>query len=247
MASLQAALKNSIQVQYQLEEAELAAEPLPSPDDRRLLLFYEAAEGGAGVLRRLIDDPDGLAKVARQALQLCHFDPDTGEDRRRAPRAREDCEAACYDCLMSYTNQHDHELLDRAAIRDLLMRLAKVRVKASAGALPRAQHLEVLTRQCQSELERTWLRHLEDRDLHLPSRAQAWIESCQTQPDFLYDRSQTAIYVDGPPHKYAQRRARDRGQTSCLEDLGYTVLRFEDQSEWDSIIDRHPNIFGTRS
>ncbi len=32
--------------------------------------------------------------------------------RRRAPRAREDCEAACYDCLMSYANQPDHQLLD---------------------------------------------------------------------------------------------------------------------------------------
>jgi hypothetical protein len=49
LASLQAALKNAIQVLYQPEENELAAEPLPSVDDRRTLLFYEAAEGGAGV------------------------------------------------------------------------------------------------------------------------------------------------------------------------------------------------------
>jgi hypothetical protein len=26
-------------------------------------------------------------------------------DLRRAPNAREDCEAACYDCLLSYTDQ----------------------------------------------------------------------------------------------------------------------------------------------
>ena len=37
MASLQAALKNAIQVDYQLEDNELAAEPLPSVDDRRIL------------------------------------------------------------------------------------------------------------------------------------------------------------------------------------------------------------------
>ncbi|MDP9477784.1 MAG: DEAD/DEAH box helicase, partial [Actinomycetota bacterium] len=48
LASLQSAFKNAIQVAYQLEDNELAAEPLPSRYDRRMLLFYESAEGGAG-------------------------------------------------------------------------------------------------------------------------------------------------------------------------------------------------------
>ena len=65
MASLQAALKSAIQVRYQLEESEIAVEPLPGRDDRRLLLSYEAAEGGAGVLRRLVEEPDALPAVAR--------------------------------------------------------------------------------------------------------------------------------------------------------------------------------------
>jgi len=88
MASLQAALKNAIQVHYQLEDNELAAEPLPEFDQRRQILFYEAAEGGAGVLRRLVDEPQNLAEVAREALSLCHFDPDTGADLRRRPGPR---------------------------------------------------------------------------------------------------------------------------------------------------------------
>jgi hypothetical protein len=191
MASLQAALKHAIQVVYQLEEAELAAEPLPSRDDRCLLFFYEAAEGGAGVLRRLLDDSYALQRVAKQALQLCHFDPETGADLRRAPRAREDCEAACYDCLMSYVNQPDHRLLDRQQSRDLLLQLARATVQASPAAQPRAEHLARLRRQCQSDLERDWLAFLETRGLHLPSHAQVFIEACGTRPDFLYEACQT--------------------------------------------------------
>jgi len=79
------------------------------------------------VLRRLIDDPHALAAVAGNALEICHFDPD-GTDKHRAPRAKEDCEAACYDCLMSYYNQGEHRILDRKLIRDELLRLA--------GAIP---------------------------------------------------------------------------------------------------------------
>ena len=45
MASLEAALKAAMEVVFQLESSELATEPLPSRDDRRLLLFYESAEG----------------------------------------------------------------------------------------------------------------------------------------------------------------------------------------------------------
>src|SRR5207245_10960110 len=103
MASLQAILESALQVKYQLEDNELAAEPLPSSYDRQLILLYESAEGGAGVLRRLLDEPHALAEVAREGLRLCHFDPETGMDLRRAPRAQEDCEAACYDCLMITT------------------------------------------------------------------------------------------------------------------------------------------------
>ena len=81
--SLQSALKKAIQAVYQLEDNEIGCEPLPSPDDRRQILFYEASEGGAGVLRRLLDEPDAFANVAREALRICHFHPETGSDSRR--------------------------------------------------------------------------------------------------------------------------------------------------------------------
>lgn len=248
LASLMAALKSALQVLYQLEDSELAAEALPSRDMPRLLLFYEAAEGGAGVLRRLLDDPQAVARVAREALQLCHFDPDTGRDLQRAPRAREDCEASCYDCLMSYSNQRDHRLLDRQVIQPLLLELAGANVQAAPSVTPRAAHLAELMRLAGSELERDWLRYLEARNLRLPAQSQPLFALAQTRPDFLYDGEYgAAIYIDGPVHEYPHRHERDVAQTEAMEDMGYMVIRFGHADDWDAIIARYPSIFGKES
>lgn len=246
MASLQAALKRAIETLFQLEDNELAAEPLPNQDNRRVLLFYEAAEGGAGVLRRLVDDPSTLARVAREALRLCHFDPDTGEDQRHAPNAREDCEAACYDCLLSYGNQREHLNLDRQVIREILETFARAEVETSPSSATRGTHLETLISLCESELEKEWLFTLNERGLRLPDFAQVYIETCQTRPDFIYNSGgvYTAVYVDGSHHDYPQRQGRDQQHTGCMEDYGYRVIRFGYRDDWAAILQKNRHVFG---
>ncbi|MBF6614513.1 MAG: DUF1998 domain-containing protein, partial [Chloroflexi bacterium] len=244
MASLQAAVKSAIQVLYQLEDNELATEPLPSSDDRRIILIYESAEGGAGVLKRLLDDPDAFAEMARKALEICHFDPDTGEDLHHAPRAKEDCEAACYDCLMSYGNQRDHRLLDRKVIRDVLMQWAGSSVDTAPAHKSKQEHIEELLRIAGSELEKKWLRYVEERNLRLPTRGQTLIEACSTRPDFFYDDEQTAIYIDGPVHDYPHRQERDRAQSAQMLSKGYLVIRFGHDEDWDAVLAKHPDVFG---
>lgn len=244
LASLQSALKTAIQVTFQLEDSELAAEPLPNADERRRMLFYEAAEGGAGVLRRLVEDADAWAAVARQALEICHFDPDTGADLRRAPGAGEDCEAACYDCLMSYTNQLDHRLLDRAAVRETLLSWAGAHVEATGRQENRADQLERLERLAGSALERRWLHWLDERGHRLPSDAQRLFVDQGTRPDFTYDDAFLAIYVDGPPHDYPERQTRDAAQESALRQAGWSVLRFRYDEEWAEKAAQRPDAFG---
>ncbi len=244
MASLQAALKHAIGERYQLEDSELAAEPLPGPDDRRSILIYEAAEGGAGVLRRLVEDPGALADVAATALELCHFDTATLEDLRRAPGARHDCEAACYDCLLSYSNQPDHDLLDRQLVREALDELRHAVVRPAPTGVPREEHVERLKRQCRSDLERRWLEFLDERNLALPTSTQQLIEECGAEPDFYYADQMAAIYIDGPLHDYAERRRREEQKQRCLEDLGYLVIRFGHDDDWEEILRRYPSVFG---
>jgi len=244
MATIQAAFKNAIQSCFELENSELAAEPLPDSNNRRSILFYEASEGGAGVLRRIVDDHNTIPRIAKAALGLCHFDPDTGEDLRHAPNAKENCEAACYDCLMSYTNQTDHQLLDRQLIKELLLNMAKSEVASSPAPKSRLHHLQELINLTGSKLECDWLQFMEVRNLRLPSHAQSLIEKCQTRPDFVYREHKVAVYVDGPPHDYPERKQRDQNQTICMEDAGWTVIRFNVNEDWDQIIRRYPNVFG---
>jgi len=244
MASLQAALKTALQRRYDLEDRELSVEPLPGRDRRHAILIYEAAEGGLGALGRVLSHPEEFASVAKLALELCHFDPETGEDRHHAEHASEDCEAACYDCLLSYTNQRDHDILDRKEIRNILLQFSQCHVEASPSPLSRGEHLDRLLRVCGSDLERAWLNYLEAKGCNLPSHAQKLFEACRTRPDFVFENQRTVIYVDGPPHDYPERANRDRQQTECMEDLGWTVIRFTHHDDWDAIVAQYKGTFG---
>ena len=124
ITSLQYALQRGIEALFQLEEQELNSEIL-GEGLRRRILFWEAAEGGAGVLRRLVEEPDALLQVARSALEICHFDTALPEDH--------DCARACYRCLLSFTNQAFHAMINRHTIAALLRTLATLPVVQGGG------------------------------------------------------------------------------------------------------------------
>ncbi len=239
MASLQAAFKEAIQKHFQLEPRELSAEPMPTAHDRQEILFYEASEGGAGVLRQIAEDPSVLPLLARRALEICHFDPDTLEDK-----GVRTCGKACYQCLLDYTNQPDHKDLDRYLIRDLLAGLSRSECRPAGGIGSRAERMAALRKRCDSQLEKRWLDLVDKFILRPPSDGQFLIEACSTKPDFYYREHNAAIYVDGPPHDEADQMRDDEVITKRLMEMGYIVIRFHHKADWNEIIRRHPDIFG---
>ena len=131
LATIQHALARGMEAVFQLEEGGILVEPAPSSDERNALLFYESAEGGAGALAQLVSWNDGLMKVARCALGIMHYNPDSfGEAKDDPDRLSEigepECVAGCYRCILSYFNQPDHEQIDRrdTAALSFLLRLA---------------------------------------------------------------------------------------------------------------------------
>jgi very-short-patch-repair endonuclease len=240
MASLQAAFKEAIQKHFQLEPRELACEPMPAPQNRQEVLYYEASEGGAGVLRQIVEDPAILPLLARRALEICHFDPGTLEDN-----GVKTCGKACYQCLLDYGNQPDHKELDRYLIRDLLSGLSRSACRPAGGAGSRAERMTALRKRCDSQLEKRWLDRVDELMLRPPSDAQYSIQGYFTQPDFYYREHNAAIYIDGPPHDEPETMREDDGTTQALMEMGYIVIRFHHRADWIQIFRRHPDIFGT--
>jgi ATP-dependent helicase YprA (DUF1998 family) len=245
LASLQAALKQAIQVVFQLEDTELAAEPLPDDRERRMVLLYESAEGGAGVLRRLVEEPDLLALVADKALEICHFDPETGEDYGEHVRGGA-CEAACYECLMSYTNQLDHALLDRQAAAPLLRKLRASTVVPGTGLRSRDEQGDDLESESTTALERRWIEEVRAHGFKLPDRSQVYFEDEGTRPDFVYEDDNAVVYVDGPHHEFPDRAARDADRATAMRNAGWRVIRFGHMDDWSQIFDAFGEVFGVR-
>lgn len=242
MASLQAAFKEAVLKFFQLEPREILCEPMPSPRDRREILFYEASEGGAGVLRQIVEDPTVMPALARCALEICHFDPETVQDRARAT-----CGKACYECLLDYGNQSDHKDLNRHLIRDFLARLLSSQCRPAGGVGSREERMATLRKRCETELEKRWLDLIDSLMLRPPTDSQFLIEACSTRPDFYYREYNAAVYIDGPAHDTPEQILQDEAVSLRLMEMGYIVIRFHHKADWNEIFHRHPDIFGRPS
>jgi very-short-patch-repair endonuclease len=194
------------------------------------------------VLRQIAEDPTVLPLLAQRALDICHFDPITLEDK-----AAQTCGKACYECLLDYVNQPDHKDLDRLLIRDLLGELSRSVCRPAGGAGSRAERMAALHKRCDSQLEKRWLDLVDRLMMRPPSDGQYLIEACSTRPDFFFREENAAIYVDGPPHDEPEQMREDQAVTERLMEMGYIVIRFHHKADWNEIFRRHPDIFGAPS
>jgi very-short-patch-repair endonuclease len=243
--SLMFALERGIEATYELEDSELNSEMLPpSTGSRDRMLFTEAAEGGAGVLRQLQAERFDLRRVAEAALEICHFDGD-GIDLGGAHPDRP-CARGCYDCLLTYGNQSHHAAIDRHAVRDLLLQLARSETLSTGAGETRSGQLARLTNASDTGLEAQFLEWLKERGLRLPDEAQALIADAQARPDFIYrlPDAHVAVFVDGPVHQYAAVAERDIEAEERLLDLGWEIVRFPAGTDWAAIAAGHERYFG---
>ena len=228
MATLQAALRRGIEQCFQIEESELVAEPLPDSDNRRSILLYEAAEGGAGVLVRLAREPGALAEVARTALRIMHYEPAEGGTWQ--PKEH-DCQAGCYQCLLSYFNQPDHDKIDRrnAAALHILTSLATGSFQEPEPVAPKTQ-----PDPSENPNERdAWTDFTATHHLAAPDRINVPIPGSNAVIAALYRGRRLALFIGTPPAE-AIAWAEDQGLQS--------VTLPDDPASWSGFLTAHPDL-----
>lgn len=238
MATLQAALKRGIEMTFQIEESELVAEPLPKVDERRALMFYEAAEGGAGVLTRIASDSASLAQVASNALKLLHHHaPQEAWKLEDLPALEQTnalgnrvCEAGCYQCLLSYFNQPDHDYINRRNTDALkvLVALANAEVKPKSAPIPSSD-----TSQMDDSFSQ-WLQALDANGLKRPDAMQVSVNQGAAIAAGQYKSARTLVFLSDVDVKTA----------TMLVDKGWQVLNFSDSSQWQVQFAAHADVFG---
>ncbi|MDR1742187.1 MAG: DEAD/DEAH box helicase [Synergistaceae bacterium] len=230
-ATVQAALEAGMERVFQIENSELAVEPLPNADERRVFLFYESAEGGAGVLQNLREKPGAMALVARNALEIMHYKVPDGAFTRDSLEEGDkgaNCVAGCYSCLLSYYNQTEHDLIDRknAEALDFLAALANSEVHpVGTGAEEKDAGEDG------SPLSR-WTQLLRARSCNMPDEL-----SKKTKVgtiDAYYKDARTAVFIGSVGEDVR----------SYLRDKGLRVVLFPyDEDGWEDVLSGHREVF----
>ena len=245
MATLQAALKRGIEMTYQIEESELVAEALPTQDNRKAIMFYEAAEGGAGVLTRLATEPQALAQVAASALKLLHHNEPSGswkfEDLPSLEQVDKNgqhiCEAGCYQCLLSYFNQPDHDNINRRN-EDALKLLVAM---ANAQVAPAAQVASVMPTTLAPGHEPSvlstpsqWLSLLQTGGYNMPTSVKVPVTGTEAVADAIYKDARAVVFLCAVSDDVIR----------LIQDKGRSVIVMPDPAHWSAQFAAHPEVFG---
>jgi ATP-dependent helicase YprA (DUF1998 family)/very-short-patch-repair endonuclease len=242
--SLMAALRQGITRQFRLEEREIMAEALPNDRNPEAILFYEASEGGTGALIQLVRDEEAFTDLVSECLDLTHHDAKTGEDLGNYQRPQ--CVAGCYDCLLSYTNQMHHNIIDRRRLSPILMRWSNTK-SIPTTMIQYDDRFNHMLSMCDSDLERLWLNQVFEQGFRIPNYAQYTVEEARTRVDFVYNEEKVAIHIDGPHHDSEQQKIIDEQRRSELERFGWTNLVFHHNQGvegWNEAIQTNGWLFG---
>lgn len=241
LANLQHALHKGICAVFQIDETELASDRI-GQEEQRSIMYWEAAEGGVGVLQRLVEDNDALSRVAHEALDICHFDRNTGEEINKEI----DCARACYDCLLTYRNQRDHVVLNRYLVKDLLIQISQGKTQRTYEHRTYDEQFEWLRRQTdnRSELERKFLDHLYREGRRLPDFAQKPLTNYFTIPDFYYEDGYVCVFCDGTPHDEPRQQAEDNRVRTDLRNMGCRVVVIRYDRPIAEQVEEHKDVFG---
>lgn len=211
------AFTQGIQVTFNVDENEISSFLINDPENTndKIIVFYETAPGGEGILEAL-KVKERFQDVIKHVLEIIHYN-------------EEGCERACYDCLCNYYNQSDHIYLNRKVILPIMEQAQEVVIKS----VETVNKYELLLEQCESTLEKRVLSYLNEKGVSLPDESQKTIYINQKPiaiADFYYN-SKITVFVDGKAvHNQDFVQASDKEKRRLLKGKGYRVVEIREES-----------------
>lgn len=229
--SLLYALTGGFQVAFCADENEIRGHLFPVPEDESKvrILLYEQDEGGMGLLDNM-RAADAWRRVATRSLEILHADPNTLIDSDRA------CERACYDCLLSFYNQQQHEVLNRRIVIPFLGQLLRAGVETDESSKQTWEELAANGVGCEPEV----IREMARRNLPPPTKQHEIIRDADGVPiaeaDLLYP-GKVVVWVQSPLHTREHTHLRDEQLERLLRGLGYRVVAIWPDRVAEGILD----------
>lgn len=232
MATLQAAIKRAIEQVYQVESSEIFVEPIPNALDRRMILIYESGEGGAGVLRNIVKNPNAVKTIAEAALKLMHYEKDDGQnwdaDHMEQFDRKTDCVAGCYSCLLTYYNQPEHDKIDRRdpdALRFL------VSLTQCVADVDESAETEAAVQTEGTTIERFKAKALA-AGFKVPDQCPKTFKRMGLTFDAAYSGDRTLISFSPV----------DDDVKEDVQEIGWKVLDMSDESQWETTLRHCPEL-----
>jgi hypothetical protein len=208
-------------------------------DENKNIMLYESSEGSIGVLKDIARNPIKLREIFLKAYEICGYDYDTKTDKfPLRPKAS-------YDDLLSYFNQMDHVTINRHEIIKALELLIASNPDDTAFGTYEEKYEELKKGiHHKSPGEKELLDYLFSNGFRLPDYTNYNLEQFYVQPDFIYEKENALIFVDGGVHKNSVVKADDHKKRKQIELAGFDVLVWDYTSETvDSFVSRRQDIF----
>lgn len=199
-----------------------------------MLLIYESGEGGSGVLRDIIKNPDAISRIARDALELMHYNirnvQDLDAEELDQYDTKADCINGCYGCLLTYYNQPEHALINRRDPYALkfLVALSRAHNPVAVIASPSSPD-GVKNDVSKAELFSQWAAA---NGYLVPDQMPKTFKSLKLTFDGAYSALRCCISFSPVAQETVE----------TLEDIGWQLIDLSDENRWFEIMLTHPEL-----
>ncbi|MHA1338826.1 MAG: DEAD/DEAH box helicase [Promethearchaeota archaeon] len=226
--TLKELILQSLILTYNLDESEINGfiKPIHGSENFSIVIF-ETEDGGTGILKSLLNtNTTQFEKFINNMFNIIHLQ--TNPPYNETPDA---CVSACYNCLLSFRNQHEHKYLNRRIVIPLIKKLKNSEL-IKVESKEKLTDIDSLLEKCDSELEKKVLHVIEKLKLPLPTDGQKIYYENDVpivKADFYYQLQNNEIYVfvDGPPHSQDYVEESDKRKREKLERKGYSVVELD--------------------